>query len=86
LFKLQFKKSVKKDLRRIGETESLRILKTIKEKLIPDPRVGKPLKGIDVDIWSFRVGNYRVLYNFNDKDLIVLVIRINHRREVYKGI
>jgi mRNA interferase RelE/StbE len=86
LYKLHFKKSVKKDLKKIGESASLRILKTIKEKLLPDPTVGKPLKGSDGELRSFRVGSYRVLYNFNNNDLTVLVIRISHRREVYKNI
>lgn len=84
MYTLSFKKSVKKDLKKIGESESIRILGAIREKLLPDPRVGKQLKGFDGDLWSFRVGDYRVLYNFDDNELIVLVIRISHRREVYK--
>lgn len=84
MYKLNFKKSVKKDLKRIGEKESIRILEAIKEKLLPDPREGKQLKGFSGDLWSFRVGDYRVLYNFKDDELIVFVIRISHRREVYK--
>jgi mRNA interferase RelE/StbE len=63
----------------------LGILIAIKEKLLPDPTMGKPLKGSDEELWSFRVGNYRVIYNFNNNDLTVLVIRISHRREVYKN-
>ena len=84
MYNLSFKKSVKKDLKKLGEKESIRILEAIKTKLLPNPRVGKQLKGFDGELWSFRVGDYRVLYNFSDNDLIVLVIRISHRREVYK--
>jgi len=84
LYKLYFKRSVKRDLKKIGESESLRILKAIMEKLLPNPRKGKPLKGKDGTLWSFRVGDYRVLYNFNDKELIVLIIRISHRKQIYK--
>lgn len=84
MYRLSFKKSVKKDLKKIGQSESVRILNAIREKLLPDPRVGKPLKGDDTSIWRFRVGNYRVLYTFNDNELVVLVIRISHRRDVYK--
>lgn len=86
MYRLQFKKSVKKDLKRIGESESVRILKAVKEKLLPDPTVGKLLKGNRGEIWSFRVGDYRVLYNFSSSELTVLIIRISHRREVYKNI
>lgn len=84
MYKLYFKRSVKRDLKKIGESESLRILKAIKGKLLLNPSKGKPLKGKDGTLWSFRVGDYRVLYNFNDKELIVLIIRISHRKQIYK--
>ena len=84
MYKLYFKSSVKRDLKKIGESESLRILKSIKEKLLAKPHKGKPLKGKDGTLWSFRVGNYRILYNFNDKELIVLIIKISHRKQIYK--
>ena len=83
-YRLFFKKSVKKDLKRLGREISHRILKEFREKLLPDPRIGKPLKGKDGVLWSFREGDYRVIYTFSDKDLIVLVIRIGHRREIYR--
>ncbi|MDP2996241.1 MAG: type II toxin-antitoxin system RelE/ParE family toxin [Bryobacterales bacterium] len=83
-YRLFFKKSVKKDLKRLGQEIARRILKEVREKLLPDPRAGKPLKGKDGVLWSFRAGDYRVIYTFSDKDLIVLVIRIGHRREIYR--
>jgi len=83
-YRLFFKASVTKDLKRIGQEAARRILKDIREKLLPDPRIGKPLKGKDGILWSFRAGDYRVLYTFSDKDLIVLVVRIGHRREIYR--
>jgi len=83
-FRLCFKKSVVKDLKKIGRENSKRILKAIREKLLPDPRTGKQLKGKDGVLWSFRVGNFRIIYTFSDADLIILVVRIGHRREVYR--
>lgn len=81
-YRLSFKKSVKKDLRRIGREAAQRILEEVREKLLPDPRAGKPIRGKDGILWSFRVGEYRVIYTFSDRELIVLVIRIGHRREI----
>lgn len=78
-YRLFFKKSVKKDLKRLGQEIARRILKEIRVKLLPDPRVEKPLKGKDGVLWSFRAGDYRVIYTFSDKDLIILVIRISRR-------
>jgi len=79
-YRLFFKKSVKKDLKRLGQEIARCILKEIREKLLPNPRIGKPLKGKDGVLWSFRAGDYRVIYTFSDKDLIVLVIRVGLRR------
>ena len=83
-YRLFFKGSVKKDLKRLGREAAHRILQAVREKLLPDPRVGKQLKGKDGVLWSFRVGEYRVICTFSDCDLIVLVIRVGHRREIYR--
>ena len=83
-YRLFFKKSVKKDLKKVGQDAARRILKEIREKLLPDPRGGKPLKGKDGLLWSFRSGDYRVIYTFSDRELIVLVIRIGPRGKVYR--
>ena len=45
----------------------------------------KPLKGLS-GIWRLRVGDYRVIYEIKDTQLIVLVIRIAHREEAHRGI
>ena len=52
----------------------------------PRPRGATLLEGsTDRRIWRVRVGDYRVLYEIRDAELVVLVIRIGHRREVYRG-
>ena len=40
----------------------------------------------DRSIWRVRVGDYRVLYEIRDRELVVLVVGIGHRREVYRGL
>ena len=50
----------------------------------PNPRVyGKQLKGTLKTFWSYRVGDYRVICNLQDKELIILAVKIAHRRDVY---
>lgn len=44
---------------------------------------GKPLKGNDKE-WRYRVGDYRLVCEIKDKELIVWMIRVGHRREVYR--
>jgi mRNA interferase RelE/StbE len=48
-----------------------------------DPRsLGKPLRG--ERLWRYRVGDYRILCRFDDRVLVVLVVELGHRREVYR--
>jgi mRNA interferase RelE/StbE len=49
----------------------------------PRPTGAKKLKGRD-DLWRIRVGDYRIVYEVQDRILVVLVVRVAHRREVYR--
>jgi len=86
MYSLKFKKSVQGDMKRIGKEAAKKILQAIRKNLLPDPRTGKQLKGKDGILWSYRVGDYRIVYTFNDKELYILVVRVGHRKEVYRGI
>ena len=50
----------------------------------PRPIGVKKLSG-EKDIYRVRIGNYRVLYRIVDKVLVVVVVSVGHRREVYRG-
>lgn len=82
VYNLQYKKSVGKDLARIGKPEARQLLDKIEKELSshPDryPRRQGPLAGLR----KMRVGDYRVVYAMMDKD--VLILRIGNRRAVYK--
>ncbi|MFZ4388148.1 MAG: type II toxin-antitoxin system RelE family toxin [Chthoniobacterales bacterium] len=47
-------------------------------------RVGKPLKGDLSGFWSARRGEYRVVYEINDDVVTVIILRIGHRRDIYR--
>jgi mRNA interferase RelE/StbE len=49
-----------------------------------DPRPSDVKKLKNHDAWRIRVGDYRVIYEIRDRDLIVVVIKVGHRREVYR--
>lgn len=57
------------------------------ERLDPqNPRlVGKPLSG-ESGFWRYRVGDYRILVSIEDDELFVLVVDVDHRRQVYRGV
>ena len=50
----------------------------------PRPHGALPLKGEGKGLWRLRVGDYRILYQIQDAVLIVLVIDVGHRRDVYR--
>ena len=49
-------------------------------------RMGKPLTGPYKGLWKYRIGDYRIIYAIEDKRLVVFVLRIRHRKDVYHGI
>ena len=81
-YKISFKKSVARDLKRIGKDQADRILRKIEEEL-PEKAENFPvLTGKFSGLRKFRVGDYRIIYSII-KDT-ALILRISHRREVYK--
>jgi mRNA interferase RelE/StbE len=52
----------------------------------PRPHGSIPLKGTNRSLWRLRVGDFRVLYKIEDDRLIVIVIDIGNRRDVYRGL
>jgi len=82
VYKIAFKKSVSRDLKKIDRDQADRILKKIEEEL-PSQAGSLPLlTGKFAGLRKFRVGDYRVIYSILNDSAIVL--RIGHRREVYK--
>ena len=81
-YKIAFKKSVARDLRRIGRNQADRILKKIEEDLPEKADTNPPLTGKFAGLRKCRVGDYRVIYSIV-RDTI-LILRIRHRREAYK--
>jgi len=84
-YELRFKPSVAKDLRGIPKTDVRRILTRIKA-LCDDPRTPgcEKLAGGD-ELYRARQGTYRIVYAIHDEQIVVEVIRVGHRREVYRG-
>ncbi|MGD8230205.1 MAG: type II toxin-antitoxin system RelE/ParE family toxin [Desulfobacteraceae bacterium] len=81
-FKIAFKKSVSRDLRKIDKDQAERILRKIEEEL-PDKADSFPaLTGKFAGLRKFRVGDYRVIYTLIQDT--VLILRISHRRESYR--
>lgn len=84
-YELRFKPSVAKDLRGIPKADVRRILNRI-EALRDDPREPgcEKLAG-GAELYRVRQGAYRIVYSIHDERVVVEVIRVGHRREVYRS-
>lgn len=83
-YKVEFKRSAQKQLGRLPKNVQRPIADAI-DKLADDPRPhGYIQMETDDILFRIRVGDYRIIYEIIDDRLIVLVIRIGHRREVYR--
>jgi len=83
MFKITFKKSVAKDLKRISKDQVNKILDKIEINLSTAPEQYPELKGKFAVLRKFRVGNYRIIFAILEEG-IVLITRIKHRKESYK--
>ncbi|HVC46925.1 MAG TPA: type II toxin-antitoxin system RelE/ParE family toxin [Terracidiphilus sp.] len=84
---IEYAETAKKQLRKIDKPAARRILDFLDERVARgnDPRaLGKALKGRLGDLWCYRVGDYRVICDIQDKLLAVLVLQVGNRREVYR--
>ncbi len=81
-YNIVYKSSIKKDLRRIDRKKLPAILEDIEGVLKGSPLKGKELKGEFEGLFSYRVGDYRVIYTILGNT--VMVLRISHRKDAYK--
>jgi mRNA interferase RelE/StbE len=82
-YELRFKPSVAKDLRGIPRADVQRILARA-ENLRDDPRPPGSEKLSGQERYRLRQGNYRILYSISDAEALVEIVKIGHRRAVYR--
>jgi mRNA interferase RelE/StbE len=83
-YSLVFKKSVAKDLRNIPNKDVKRILKRI-DSLREYPRADGCIKLSGQERYRIRQGVYRIIYEIQESELVILVVKVAHRGEVYKS-
>lgn len=82
-YKVEFRKSVEKDLKAIARKDQIRILRRI-SRLADEPRPPGCKKLSGQERYRLRQGNFRILYEIEDDRLIVTVVKIGDRRDVYR--
>lgn len=84
---LAFERRAEKDLARLGAQDRQRVLTFLNDRLLSaqSPRaLGAALKGPLGDLWKYRVGDIRIIADIRDGQLLILVIEIGNRREIYR--
>ena len=82
-YKIFFKKSVEKDFESIPKRNLKRILKRI-EMLAKDPRPSGSERLTGQERYRIRQGRYRIVYSIQESELTVWVVKVGHRKDVYR--
>jgi mRNA interferase RelE/StbE len=83
-FELRFRKAVLKDFEILPKVDQKRLLEAMQKDLAPDPYQGKALTGEFKGLYRWRVGRFRVVYEIQKSQSIILVLRIGLRKDVYR--
>jgi len=81
-----FTRQAEKEFSKLNRREQNDIYAYLSQRLLErdDPRdLGKPLKGRLSEYWRYRVGDYRVICKIEDQEVVILVVRIAHRKDAY---
>lgn len=82
IFKLLLSPKANYFLNKLNKEDKERIKKKLKQ-LKKNSELGKPMMGKLSGLWSLRLGKYRVLYQIRKTEVIILVLKIGHRKNIY---
>jgi len=86
-WRIEYTSVAVKNLSNLDPQAAKRILRFIDERILPssDPRsLGEALHGVLGDLWKYRVGSHRIIARIEDRRLVILILRIGARRDVYR--
>jgi mRNA interferase RelE/StbE len=85
VYRVELRRNSQKALDRLPKQERLKIISALIElEQNPRPRGIEKIRG--TELWRIREGDYRLIYHIDDGKKIITVVRIGHRRDVYRGI
>ena len=86
-YQVQFSEKARKQIKKLDPTTAKLILGWLRKNLegCADPRAhGKALTANRRNQWRYRIGDYRVIADIQDDKILILVLEIGHRRDIYK--
>lgn len=82
-YSIKYTKEAKKKIEKLDKSIRL-VIKKVIESLSSNPFKGKPLSYDLAGLYSLRTSDYRIIYRIKEKQLIIIVVTVGHRREIYK--
>jgi mRNA interferase RelE/StbE len=87
-YNVELSEPTNRELGKLDAQQAKRILRFLYERVakLDDPRsIGAALHGSQLgEFWKYRVGDYRLICKIEDERLVVLVLRVGHRKEIYR--
>ncbi len=87
-WRVEFDDGARRDLEKLDKPIALRITRFLRERVgqLDDPHgIGEALKGSRLgEFWRYRVDDFRIICDLQNQRLLVLVLRVGHRREIYR--
>ena len=81
-YEVEISRTAEKQLRRLPRTEQVRVARAMLALTDnPFPRGARKLSGYD-DVFRVRTGRYRILYSISERALVIVVLKVGHRRDV----
>lgn len=84
---VEISRTAEKQIQKLDRKAQKSIIKFLRERVEPadNPRQwGKPLRGEKYGLWRYRVGDYRLICDIQDEKIMVLVLVVGHRKDVYR--
>ncbi len=84
MYTVTWDKSALQDLKTLDKAKAINLVKKVEKHLSQSPqKLGKPLSGQLNGLYRYRFGDYRVIYEVNKQEVMIIVVRVGHRKEVY---
>ena len=85
-FRIEISATAEKQIRKLPRDAQVRVLQAIRPLATqPTPPGSRKVRGYD-DVFRIRVGMYRVLYRVEGRRLLIIILKIGHRRDVYRSL
>lgn len=83
MYNLIIQTSAEKFLKKLDKKNQERILNKF-EDLKKNPELGVPLTGNLAGLWKLRIGDYRAIYQIKNSELLIFILRVGHRKNIYQ--